>query len=207
MRKLAPLFATLLLLAVASLTAAQSSMPLDRVNIEQGRVNFTGNTPDPPGQFTFGGPGVSLSGRLVEGNFSPSCQPCAGGEEIHIRTIFSGELSIRPGTLTFGTTSRDIFYTGNLVFDSNPVTLPSRYTRSPIRISVPITLQGWLETYERDPFVNWPNYFLFRAPLNLQGTATLTLSMWGINSANGHPFYRFRGLSYEFPPLENAREN
>ncbi len=207
MRKLAPLFATLLLLAVASLTVAQSSMPLDRIDVEQGSVHFTGSTLNPQGQFTFRGAGLSLSGGLVEGFFSPVCQPCTGGEQIHIKTVFSGEQSIRPGTLTtMGTTGRDIFYTGDLTFDSNPVTLPTRYTRTPIRISVPITVQGWLDIYERNPFLN-SNYFLFRTPLNLQGTATLTLSMWGINPANGRPFYRFRGLSYEFPAIARAGEN
>lgn len=197
MRKLAPFFAAMTLLLMASLTPAQNAIPHNRLSIEAGNVNFTGSSLDPLGHFIFAGQGLSLSGDLREGNFSPACQPCAAGEQVLIHTIYSGELSIRPGTMTVSGASRDVFYDGNLEATAAPVTLPIRYSRTPFRVSVPITLQGFIGVYERDPFVTL-NYCLFRVPINLQGNATLTLSRVGVSPSTGLPYYRFRGLTYEF---------
>jgi hypothetical protein len=197
MRKLAPFFAAITLLLVASLTPAQNAIPHNRLSIDAGNVNFTGSSLDPQGRFIFAGQGLALSGELREGNFSPDCVPCVGGDQIQIHTVYSGELSIRPGTMTVSGTSRDVFYSGDLEATAAPVTLPIRYSRAPFRVTVPITLHGFLDVYERDPFIT-TNYWLFRVPINLQGTATLTLNAWGFSPSTGRPYYRFRSLSYEF---------
>ncbi|MBV9958382.1 MAG: hypothetical protein JO360_08175 [Acidobacteria bacterium] len=197
MRKLAPFFAAFLLLAAAQLAAAQdTTVPHIPLGLEQARVTFSGGSVDPIGNFTFAGNGMTLTGWLTEGAFSPQCLPCQGGDEISIRTTYSGEQSIRAGTLTINGVSRDVYYAGAMVFDGNRVTLPTRYSRLPFTVTFPITLQGHLQVHRFNPFNNSTG-LLFELPLKLHGTARLTLSVQSISPLNGRPFYRFRGLSYE----------
>lgn len=192
MRKLAPLFSLCLLVFLAPSVAAQTS-PI----IEQGDVTFTGSSANPQGRFAFTGPQLLvLTGGLLNGNFNPSCGPCVGGQVIHISSIFSGSTSIRPGEMIEAREVRNVYYSGNLTFDSTPVTLPIRFNRYPLKIVVPITLNGQLEVHSSDPFSN-PN-LLFQIPLSLQGKATLTLKALYIDFL-GRPVYQFLGLTYDFP--------
>lgn len=205
MRKLAPLFATLLLLAAAPLAAAQNPFPAGPLLVEKGHITFIGNL-DPSGLFTFEGAGLTLTGGLHEGLVSPSCSPCYGGQQVSIRTVFAGEQSMRAGTLTIGETSRDVFYSGELVFDGNQITLPTRYTRRPFKVTFPITLQGHLQVHWLNPN-NTPNGLLFDLPVNLPGTATLTMKLGGINPGTGNPQYFTQSLSYELKSPEKAQDN
>jgi hypothetical protein len=206
MRKLAPFFATLLLLVITSLAQAQDTFPLNHLDLTDGSVTFTGTTSSPTGRFTFTGPEISLTGGLSEGVLGPACEPCAGGQQVSIRTSFAGDQSIRPGTLTVGGTSRDVYYAGNLVFDGAPVRLPMRYTRMPFNVSFPITLEGNLRVHRLNPFNNGAG-LLFELPVRQQGTATLTLSLWFINPNTGQPLYRFRGLTYKLAAVKDDRDD
>ena len=206
MRKLAPFFAAFLLLAATQLATAQDSIPNTPRGLEEAHITFTGSGIDPRGLFAFEAGGLTLTGELREGNFSPECTPCEGGTEINVRTSYSGEQSIRAGTLTINGATRDVFYAGALVFDGNRVTLPTRYSRLPFTVTFPINLQGHLQVHRFNPFSN-PSGLLFELPVKLQGTARLTLSVMGINPLNGRPLYRFRGMSYELSSAANAQEN
>ncbi len=201
MLKLAPVLALILVLSLAPTVSAQSTPTLD-----QGIVMFTGSSADPQGLFTFAGPQfLMLTGGLRDGNFQATCIPCYGGQEIHIGSVFSGSLSIRPGNLTTGLESRFVYYQGYLTFDSSLVTLPIHYGRLPFEVVVPITLQGNLEVHATDPFAN-PN-LLFQTPVSLQGSATLQLKTVSIDWM-GRPVYQFLGLTYDFHPAnEAAQEN
>lgn len=199
MRKLGPLFSLLLLLPLVPAIAAQTSPA-----VERGTVTFTGSSLNPQGRFTFTGPHLFvLTGGLIDGNFSPA-SPITGGQEIHIRSVFSGSLSIRPGDMSTGTETRFVFYDGNLTFDSAPLTLPIRYSRSTLNIVVPITVQGNIDVHRTDPFNN-PN-LLFQTAVNLQGTATLRLRTIYVDYF-GLPVYQFLGLTYDFPLANNPGKN
>lgn len=199
MRRLAPLVSLLLLMFFCASAHAQASLEVDR-----GTITFTGSGADPEGQFRLAGPQLlTLVGGLREGNFNPTCLPCVGGQQLFLRSLFNGSSSIRPGSLSTGSETRGVFYEGELNFDSDLVTLPTRYSRLPFSIVVPVTLTGVIRVHGSNPFFN-TNNLLYVVPIQLHGTATLTLRPYGINPVNGKPNYMFKGLSYEFsPPAES----
>jgi hypothetical protein len=199
MRRLAPFVSLLFLLLVGSSARAQESVVIDR-----GSITFTGSGADPSGQFQLEGPQMlTLTGGLREGNFNPSCLPCVAGQQLFVRSVFNGSSSIRAGWLSTASETRGVFYEGQLNFDSDLVTLPTRYSRLPFSVVVPVTLTGVIRVHGTDPFVN-SNNLLFVVPIQLHGTATLKLRPYGINPTNGKPFYTFKGLSYDFPPPAEA---
>ncbi len=190
MRRHAPLLALLLVLFISPVVAAQSA-------IDRGKVTFTGSVV-PSGQFTFEGPQLlTLTGGLRDGFTSPNCSPCIGGQEIRVLNLFSGDQSMRAGTLTTGSESRPVYFAGTLAFNSPPVTLPIRHSRVPFKIIVPIVLNGDLQIHSSNPFINGEG-LLFVFPIHLQGTATLTFKTTVLHQ-DGRPFYKFMGATYEFP--------
>jgi hypothetical protein len=199
MRRHAPLLALLLVLLICPVVAAQTA-------IDRGQITFSAFSSSPRGEFRFEGPQMmTVIGGLREGLFFPTCDPCTGGQLVTIGGIYTGDSSFFHGTLTTGSETRPVYFAGNLHFYSSQMTMPTRYSRLPFTLVVPITAEGNLQVHGTNPFISGIN-LLFDFPVNLHGKATVTFKLRGILPL-GQPFYDVVRASYEFPLAEKVEEN
>lgn len=201
MRKLVPLISLFSLLLLAPPIGAQSSPTID-----QGVFTVTGISSSTVIQFTLAGPNLlTITGGMRDGNHSPACTPCFGGQSIVFVDLYMGASCFLPGTMNTGKETQPVYFAGTVTIDSAPVTLPFRYNRYPQTIVVPISLRGHLEVHSAPPFGS--PHLLFDLPLNLEGKATMRFRTQLIDSPNHYaPQYKILSLIYDFPAPTHTDE-
>ncbi|HEY0544221.1 MAG TPA: hypothetical protein VGC91_02400 [Pyrinomonadaceae bacterium] len=195
MRKLAPFFASLLLLAAAPLlfvSTARAQAVAD-LTIDSGTLTIM-QPVLPSTTFDFAGRQLSVQSSVPSDDIFiwPNCTPCLGGDTFNVHGSIT---TSRRGSATISGVSRDIYITTVLTLSGGNVTIPYRYSRLPIRVTVPTTVTGRLTGYTRDPNAGDPGPEVFHTPVSLQGTATLTLIFRG-TFAMGFPIYSAQSIVY-----------
>jgi len=141
--------------------------------------------------FDFIGQGFRVSGSGDFGLLPCSVAPCTTSSVITIFDRFSGLSDLKSGPATFnGTDYQQLFYSGAVVFSTDPFILPADSPTGYFTVAVPFTMTGHLDSYLLNPFARDPGPAVFSVDVSGEGIAYLDL--FGFDTPGGRKFDGYR---------------